>query len=345
MHKSVTEKDLKLEAVELVSKLATTTPTEKERRQILDWRTQSSQHENAWVEAEKVWELMSQLNTEELTAPIPQIKVVNFKLSRWQSYAVPAGIAACLLLACSIFFLIPQTKNSAPVTTAFIEPIEIEQYSNKRRDQYSVNLSDGSIVHLNYNSSIKISFNSGTRNVELIQGEAFFEVAKNPNRPFVVQAGDTLLKAVGTAFVVRRQGLDVTQVTVTEGMVEVAQVHNQDGGTITLAINETVTSSAQSIGDVQLVDANNAATWHRGVLVFRDTPISDALNEISRYTPYRIEANFSNWPVEQVTGTFFINRLDEDLSALISSFNLVVLDNQNGVLKLGQPRPQKPGAL
>lgn len=352
----MTEKELKLEAIELVSTLASTAPTELEQARILKWRTQSARHENAWVEAEQAWGLMAELVPEDNITLATETKPtsVNVPLSQtlpqsqWHLYRVPAAIAASLTLMLVFLFSAPATTN---ITTSIvaIEQVEVEEYRNQRREQYSVTLADGSIVHLNYNSSIQVSFAANSRNIELLQGEAFFEVAKNPDRPFIVQAGATTATAVGTAFLVRRQGNDVTQITVTEGLVAVGQVQTQSEDplldSITLSVNQSITASDQSLSAVETVDADNTAAWHRGVLVFRDTSLSDALAEISRYTPYRIETDFTNWPSQAVTGTFFLNRLDDDLSTLISNFNLVVINNRNGVLELGLPRPQRPGVL
>jgi transmembrane sensor len=66
-------------------------------------------------------------------------------------------------------------------------------------------LPDNSIVHLNFNSTIKISFSHSVRQVELLEGEAFFKVAKNPKKPFIVKIGNNTASALGTAFIVRRQ--------------------------------------------------------------------------------------------------------------------------------------------
>ena len=94
------------------------------------------------------------------------------------------------------------------------------------------------------------------------------------------------------------------------------------------------------IGKIQKIASNNIGSWHRGVLIFKDTPLQKVLAEIDRYTAYDITANLGYRYKEKITGTFFIKRLDQELSALITSLNLTVVNNKNGELVLGLPRPK-----
>jgi transmembrane sensor len=82
-------------------------------------------------------------------------------------------------------------------------------------------LSDGTLLDLNTNSEIEVDYSLERRKVRLIKGEAFFEVAHNTNRPFIVYAGETSVRAVGTAFVVRLMPKKF-EVTVTEGKIELS---------------------------------------------------------------------------------------------------------------------------
>ena len=229
-------------------------------------------------------------------------------------------------------------------------------YSNQWQAQHRVLLPDNSIVHLNFNSAIKISFDNSTRQIELLRGEAFFKVAKNPHRPFVVKTANISASALGTAFIVRRQSDDITLITVTEGVVKVAltpeqqsentfakqsmNVNSSTDTSIILMANESVTSSSNTIGDIQKTTAASAASWHRGILIFKDTPLINVIAEIDRYTPYKITAKLGYREQEKITGTFFIKRLDEELKTLISTLNLAVINNQNGELKLALPAPK-----
>jgi transmembrane sensor len=91
----------------------------------------------------------------------------------------------------------------------------------------SVPLEDGSKITLSSNSEVRIAVTSKQRRIELETGEAFFEVAKDPERPFVVDAGDRRIVAVGTMFSVRRDRDDV-RVIVTEGIVRIEREATKD---------------------------------------------------------------------------------------------------------------------
>ena len=94
------------------------------------------------------------------------------------------------------------------------------EYVTAIGEQRTVPLDDGSRIALNSNSQVKIEFTAERRAVRLLRGEAFFEVAHNRVRPFVVIAGDNEVTAVGTAFEVRYEP-DHTDVTLVEGKVNV----------------------------------------------------------------------------------------------------------------------------
>src|SRR5260221_10098623 len=124
-----------------------------------------------------------------------------------------AALAASVLLAISI------------AVGWFVFSPRGDTYSTVVGGLQTVPLSDGSQVTLNTQTGIRIAMTETERRVDLEQGEAFFEVAKDPNRPFVVKAGDRRVIAVGTKFSVLRDG-ETFRVVVTEGQVRV----ERDGG-------------------------------------------------------------------------------------------------------------------
>lgn len=352
MTDSTSNKQLKLEAIDLVSKLATSTPNEIDRSRAVKWRQQSVQHEQAWVEAEQAWGLMAELPVEQYSleqtlldqpenAAVARIKnSIKPALQFWQSFGAPAGIAVSLLLLGVVLIPMFQTGEEFLTVGSVLEPVK--EYSNGRQQQHSITLSDGSTVHLNYESAILVRFDSNQRNIDLVRGEAFFEVAKNPDRPFTVHAGKAAATAVGTAFVVRRHTSGSAQITVTEGLVHVSQAQDQVEDSVTLALDQRIIVTEEKLGQVEAVNASSMAAWHQGVLVFNSTPLSVALAEIDRYTPYAIKTSFGDWTLEPVTGTFFINRMDQELGSLLTSFNLAIIRQDNAVLEVGLPRPQRP---
>ena len=177
----------------------------------------------------------------------------------------------------------------------------------------SVPMSDGSKVILNTESAIRLSVSETERRVQLERGEAFFEVAKDPNRPFVVSAGNKRVVAVGTKFSVRRDGNDL-RVFVTEGKVRLEDdslpassavaasqeagstrhsgtVKPRDDSNVMLLAAGAIAQTGDSGVIVQkkpLPEVEDYLSWRSGYLTFRDIPLADAVAEFNRYNERKI---------------------------------------------------------
>ena len=150
----------------------------------------------------------------------------------------------------------------------------------------TVTLSDGSILQLNTDSEVNVAFSDEVRQLELISGEVFFEVAKDPNKPFIVDVGEDKVAAIGTAFNIdARPGLD-TEVLVTEGKVKVSlnsEKKEKDEVYLTRGQKVTIVGNTPDVKYDQDTDA--LLSWRDGMLVFEGEPLQEAVREIDRYTP------------------------------------------------------------
>ena len=174
------------------------------------------------------------------------------------------------------------------------------EYVTSIGEQRTVPLDDGSRIALNSNSRVQIEFTAEKRRVRLLHGEAFFEVAHNKERPFVVIAGENAVTAVGTAFEVRYEP-DHIDVTLVEGKVNVTSTAEPSGTSAGVSSSKTGLSKLSSSGfamsagervriakgapakvDVPRVDAVTA--WRRGEVMLDDTPLPDAVAEMNRYS-------------------------------------------------------------
>ena len=284
---------------------ATHTAIKKEQAElhILQWQNKSARHQQAWQSAEEMWQLMGDIKPSTLV----EMPARN-KTKYWPKYLIPTSIAACLVLALTLsnnLTIAPQ-ENIVLLPEKKTDHIIEKEYKNHWKTQHRVLLPDNSVVHLNFNSTIKINFSDSTRHIELLKGEAFFEVAKNPKKPFIVKTGNSTASALGTAFIVRLEKDNSSLITVTEGVVEVALLEtyqpnniliqqktamNANQSSVVLTANESVTFSSNEIGEIQKITSKNIGSWHRGVLIFKDEPLQSVLAEIDRYTAYNITAN------------------------------------------------------
>lgn len=166
------------------------------------------------------------------------------------------------------------------------EHVEPLSYRTPVGALHSIGLADGSAATLSSGSGIDVALSRRERNIDLIRGEAYFDVAKDGARPFAVQAGEHRVVAVGTRFAVRRDG-DEVRVVVTEGTVrlESASADGRDQPVTLLPAGSSALANANGVlvRAGSAADAERALDWRRGHLVFLDTPLAVAVAEFNRY--------------------------------------------------------------
>jgi transmembrane sensor len=191
-----------------------------------------------------------------------------------------------------------------------------QEFRTALGEQRSVLLADGSRVTLNTASTIEVNLHNGRREVRLVQGEALFEVARAA-RPFVVRAGNALLKDVGTQFNVDMH-TNGTTVTVVEGQVAVdspgakeiagARADNSGRGTVEpliLGANDRVLVTPAGVGAPQRgVNIAASVAWTQRQLMFEHRPLSEVAEEFNRYNRDRIDIDSAELKRQEVTGVF-----------------------------------------
>ena len=152
-------------------------------------------------------------------------------------------------------------------------------------------LADGSQAVLSSDSRIDVRLSRQRRLVELHRGEAIFDVAKDADRPFVVDTGDRQVIAVGTRFSVRRDGANL-RVVVTEGTVRLETRREGQGaqpmallpaGSVALARGDGLMVRSLSVAEVERM-----LDWRDGTLAFRDTTLAEAAAEFNRYNARKL---------------------------------------------------------
>jgi transmembrane sensor len=174
----------------------------------------------------------------------------------------------------------------------------------------TVLLQDGSTVTLNTNSEIRVALTPTQRTISL-DGEAFFEVAKDPNRPFVVDVGSNQVTAVGTKFSVRRDG-DNIRVAVTEGRV---RVDAKDAATPPTQLEPGDVASSDRNGilvrqmSVVQLEAEDLS-WRKGYVSFRDAALGEVVRELNRYNVRKITVASPAVAAIRVGGEFRVANVD-----------------------------------
>lgn len=180
-------------------------------------------------------------------------------------------------------------------------------YRTAKGEVRLVPLEDGSSFTLNTDSEVRVHYGSHERKVELARGEALFDVAPDAARPFMVVAGDTRVRAVGTSFTVKRIADAPVEVLVRQGEVEIvrpAATPERVAANVRAVVPPQAATVAATLAPAQMV---RELAWREGMLAFEDMPLADAAAEFARYSDVRIVLADPAIGRETVTGLYAAN--------------------------------------
>jgi transmembrane sensor len=329
--------------------------TEAEAASFQEWLTAYVGHRAAYYRLNSAWTEAGRVRALGAIAP---------ENSSWS--AVPTGADAVdkplsqrkstrrfalLTAAASVLILLAATLVSFKD-----EWFHSNRYTTVIGGRQTIPMSDGSRVTLNTDSALRISLDDDNRVVEIDHGEAFFEVAHDPKRPFIVKAGDRRVIAVGTQFSVRREG-DGLRVIVTEGTVRYqdrAQGEGAAASTADSAGGKPVLLPAGSIARTQgntvqvrqlpVAEADRDLTWRSGLLSFRDTPLAEAVAEFNRYNTRKIVIEDPAIAELEVGGVFRSNNVAPFVRLLEQAFAIRADVQADRIVLKASPRrgPDSP---
>lgn len=232
--------------------------------------------------------------------------------------------------------------------------LEGDRYTTPVGAMASVALQDGSRVTLNTASEIRVVLSENERVIELERGEVFFDVAKDPTRPFIVRAGERRVVAVGTQFSVRRHDDDM-QIVVTEGKVRIEKAAHEvppsrlDGGgaeAILTAGAIARTSDAKLLVESRTArEAEEALSWRTGYLIFDALPLPDAIAEFNRYTPRPIRIGDPYLATLRVSGRFRVTNADAFLRVLNKGFGVQTRETADTIVLMSGRTNIEPGTV
>jgi transmembrane sensor len=179
-------------------------------------------------------------------------------------------------------------------------------YSTGVGEQRSLTLGDGSMVTLDTRSRIRVRFSERERDIDLLEGQALFRVAKNDRQPFVVRSDVAAVRAVGTEFDVYRQRAGVT-VTVLDGRVAVTSSSEQqraDDAVLVPAGQQVAVVGSAKVTPSAVADVAAATAWTQHRLIFESTPLSAVVEEFNRYNARRLVIAAPRLASFHVSGVF-----------------------------------------
>ena len=197
-------------------------------------------------------------------------------------------------------------------------------YASAMGEVLTLDLADGSRAMLSSDSQLEVRMDARQRHVELTRGEAFFEVAHDTRRPFVVEAGGHRAIALGTRYAVRHDA-DALRVVVTQGRVRLESAPGPNGQVPPVALLPagslaSIDQRGVLVRSLAPEAAQRYLEWREGFLVFDDSPLSQAADEFNRFNARRLELADPGLAQLRVGGNFRWSNLDGFVGLLEQGF-------------------------
>ena len=281
------------EAALWVARLSSADASAEDRRAFELWRAASPAHAEAFDDLSDLWSELGGV------APVKSAKATK-----------PGGGGLVALLAAA-------GLGAALYSAGFVDRLRADHWTSVGEIRV-VQLADGSEATLDTDSAIALRFVAGERRVELLRGQAFFAVAPDAARPFVVTADGLSATALGTRYEVARAPLTGPEVVVEEGVVEVR------AGADRLRLEAGDGAARVEGGRLVETDppggARDAVAWREGRLVFSGRRLGDLLAEIGRYRNGPILLLDDRASALRVSGVFDLGDPEAALSAIEATF-------------------------
>ena len=290
------------EAAGWVARLQSSDATDEDRRRFAEWLERDPAHREAYDEFSRLWGDLKDV-------PIPPDRLKKLRGQRRRAaVSRAAGLAALVIV------------SAAAYDMGVLDRIRADHYTAVGEVR-TVVLDDGTRVDLNTDTAITVDYSDDARRVRVLRGEAFFDVARNPDRPFTADDGTLAAEAVGTQYGLRTAaGSFRGDVQVEEGKVAVRIGADQ---VLVEAGNAAMLTSRGHVV-VAPSDVAGRMAWRSGRLVFSGRPLREVLATLERYRHGRIFVVDEAAAEQKVSGIFDLKDTEEALREIESSLPVTV---------------------
>jgi transmembrane sensor len=266
------------------------------------------------VNVDAAWEnVFTQINTKKENV-IPINRFNSSTSTKWM-----AAASVVILIASSIFYFSPD---------------KVIQYATLN-DDIDFNLTDGSTINLNAQSKLTLAkdFNENERHVKL-EGEGYFDISKNKEKPFYVHTSLVDIKVVGTSFNVKEND-DSVIVLVESGIVEVLEANHIENKT-RLTKGDQIVYSRDGNSFIQLTKDTNRLAWKTKKIVFKHIPLKEVAKTLT--SVYHKEVKFKNLELEDcmLSASFDEQTLNQIVAIISATFQLTVTENNGTIILDGK---------
>ena len=320
-----------------------------ERSEFDAWRAADPRHAAIFAELEHTWRTLDRVRVPSRAIGHIDADALASRRSRGGWRFMTTLAAAAMLLVGAVWWRATPTE---PTAYARIVTTAVGELKN-------IGLPDGSKVLLNTDTQIEVAYSLAERRVRLVRGEAHFSVAKNPARPFYVEAKEVAVRAVGTAFNVRLRANSV-EVLVTEGRVRIddslrgesliAETANQptiddvpvlqQGQRAVFAPPVEPGGMRQAVPPavVPAAEVSRVLAWQDRGLEFGAAPLSEIVAEFNRYNRIQLIVAEPELAAQRFGGSFHVDQPETFVRLLETRFGVRAERHQTEiVLRRGRP--------
>lgn len=241
-----------------------------------------------------------------------------------KSVYVPWSACATLLVVCLIWVFQPKG----------------ELYQTRIGEQLVVSLTDKTRLTLNTDTQIHVNYDSDSRVIVLRRGHAYFEVASDADRPFIVNTKQGVVTALGTAFSVKNDEQHIT-VVLNEGQIKISSLEGKNtpespGVVLSTPGEKIMYSSNEGIKEQSTVNLEETMGWTKGTVVFKSAHLRDVVKELNRYSEKNIIITDESLKEIEIDAIFYVTDIDNFFMALKSMLDLQVIYRRSGNIELSR---------
>ncbi|MEM8774665.1 MAG: FecR domain-containing protein [Pseudomonadota bacterium] len=341
IHEAATEWFLLIESGDL---------TAEEKTEFESWRKADPRHADAYDQAVTMWSALATLEKSDLQPALfkrSEQKRSQPHFGEWSIWAGRArggvlGLAALAIAALAGISGLVQLSSSPVIIET--EPPQWTAYRTEIGQSKNVTLSDNTVVTIGAGSEVEVSMRPSERRVRLLRGAAVFDVERDIDRPFFVEANDLTVRVLGTAFDVRNNG-GIVRLSVKEGRVEVSHPF-MVGTSATSLINRKElkpgarisATQTDGLGLIESFKLKDFASWRGGRLSYADATLHELIADANRYSDRKIVLSDSIGEIGQQTATLSFEGSDVGrlLQTLPAIYAVEVEDDGDGTIIVGR---------
>ncbi len=321
---------IEAEASEWVVRLGEGHLSPEQERAFAAWRRADPEHDRRFEAIQRTWRDIPALTGLAGLAPM-------------EKPAAPAAAGAPRPGRRTMFGGLAAATAAAAAAWVFLMPhmpADPEQrYATELAQSRRIVLSDGSVVTLGARSSIAVRFTGAERRVVLQGGEAFFEIAHQAARPFLVEAGASLIRDIGTKFDVKL-GAGTMHVSVQEGQVQIERAARADTAEAMLRAGQraeiALARAADDRARIAVLPSQATGAWREGRLVYDNARLADLIADVNRYYAPGVRLATLEAGELRITASFRTNEIPAFMNALSATLPVKAEAGPDGAFAIAE---------